>query len=361
MMRKPMVRCLLLILLCGCRHSPTGPLVNDPREYRWTLDTLLLDPVQYPGDPQILMESIWGTADNLYAVGHGWGSAGTMWHFDGKQWSNVRLGSFEAGAIPAPFDLDDIDGLGADDIFAVGERWGPTIYGTSFIIHYDGKLWTEQQTPGGNRLMSVWVNSPSDAWACGLNGTLLHYNGTEWRKDSVSIATAVGSFFYLSSIVRTPSNEMFMLGSAYEVMPGNLLKWTYYFFRREAELWTLVDTFVREPWEELGKWGTEKLTVLPSGTMYSVDMYGVFQWNGERWINRYQYLYTTTAVFGTGDDNLFVTGGHGLLAHYDGVNWFEYTHLAQQNVKYAGGWADENQAFVLGWVDGWKTIVLRGR
>jgi len=224
-----------------------------------------------------------------------------MWHFDGEKWSNVRLGIFEGGSIISPYKLGAIHGLSPDYILAVGERFGPTVYGRSFILHYDGKHWTEQQTPGGNRLMSVWVNSPNDAWACGLNGTLLHYNGAEWREDSVSVVAPEGaSLFYLSSIARTPSNEMFMLGGAYEVMPGNLLKWTYYFFRREAERWTLVDTFVREPWEQLGKWGTQTLTVLPSGTMYSVDMYGVFQWNGERWIGRYQYLYGTTAVFGTG-------------------------------------------------------------
>jgi hypothetical protein len=344
----------------SCKKGPTEPEFKNPREYTWTIDTLLLDPLRYPGDAQILMQSIWGAADNLYAVGHGWGSAGTMWHFDGFKWSNVRLGSFEGGAINAPFDLSAIHGLRADEIFAVGERLGPTIYGRSFIIHYDGTEWKEQQTPGGNRLLSVWANPPNDVWTCGLNGTLLHYNGIEWRKDSVNVATPDSSFFYLSSIARTLSNEMFMLGTA-DRGSQTYARWTYYFFRREGDFWKLLDTFNRNSEEQGGKWGGYTLTVLPSGTMYSVDSYGVCQWTGDQWVGRYANINTTTAIFGTGDDNLFLTGGRGLLAHYNGLNWFTYTNLAQQNVIYSSGWADEKQAFVLGWVDGWKTIVLRGR
>jgi hypothetical protein len=87
----------------------------------------------------------------------------------------------------------------------------------------------------------------------------------------------------------------------------------------------------------------------------------VFQWNGAQWIRRYSHISNTNSVFGTGDDNLFVTGANGLLVHYNGADWFEYSDLVRQNVWYTGGWADERQAFVLGWVDGWKTVVLRGR
>jgi hypothetical protein len=123
----------------------------------------------------------------------------------------------------------------------------------------------------------------------------------------------------------------------------------------------LLDTFNKDSEDKGGKWGGYTLTRLPSGTVYSVDSYGLYQWNGDQWVGRYDNINATTAIFGTADNNLFLTGDHGLLVHYNGVNWFTYANLAQQNVIYSGGWADENQAFVLGWVDGWKTILLRGR
>jgi hypothetical protein len=285
-----------------------------------------------------------------------------MWHFNGSRWSNVRLGSFEGGTIPAPFDLAAIHGLRADDIFAVGNR-SPFLPGSSFIIHYDGKEWKEQQAPPGSHfLQAVWADAPSDVWACGWNGTLLHYNGTQWEKDSVVVTTPSGSTFQLTSIVRIPSGEMFMLGAAYEAMPPQMfLRWTYYFFRRGNNVWTLHDTFVRNEGERDGKWGAFRLAVLPTGTVYSVDSYGLFQWNGTQWIRRYGNIKNTAAVFGTDDHNLFVAGAFGLLVHYNGGDWFEYSALVRQNTHYAGGWVDENQAFVLGWADGEKTVVLRGR
>ncbi len=286
-----------------------------------------------------------------------------MWHFDGNKWTNVRLGSFEGGTIPAPFDLAAIHGLSAGDIFAVGNR-SPFLPGISFIIHYDGKQWTEQQVPPGSYfLQAVWANASNDVWACGISGTLLHYDGAQWSKDSAVVATPQGSTYYLQSITRASTGEMFMLGAAYE--PGSPQipeRWTYYFFRRDRGVWKLLDTFARRGGERDGKWGGGgRLTVLPSGTMYSVDSYGVFQWNGAQWTRLYSHINNTSQIFGTSDANFFVTGAFGLLLHYDGSDWFQYADLVRQNVLYTGGWADQKQAFVLGWVDGWKTVVLRGR
>ncbi len=346
-----------LSLSVTCEKSPTGPeLTKDPRTYTWTIDTLYIFP------NQILLDRIWGTsANNLYAVGHSSGSAGTMWHFDGNKWTNVKLGQFEGGTIPAPFDLKDIHGLSGDNIFAVGNR-PPFISGASFIIHFDGNKWTEQHAPSESySLLSVWMNASNDVWACGWNGTLLHYDGIQWKKDSVVVSMPPGATFQLTSIARTPSGEMLMLGAAYEVIPPEMfLRWTYYFFRRGNNVWTLHDTFVRSEGDRGGKWGAFRLAVLPTGTVYSVDSYGLFQWNGTQWIKRYSNIKNTAAVFGTDDNNLFVAGAIGLLVHYNGTDWFEYSALVRQNTHYAGGWVDENQAFVLGWLTVRKQLFCEG-
>jgi hypothetical protein len=345
-----------IVLQTSCKKAPTEPVIHSPREYRWTVDTL------YIASTQILLNSIWGTANNLYAVGHSSGSWGTMWHFDGSRWTNVKLGSFEGGTIPAPFDFADISGSSADDIFAVGTRLS-SYPGSSFIIHYDGKEWKEQQVQtGGYALEAVWANAPNDVWACGINGTLLHYDGMQWMKDSVVVGAPAGSTFSLSSIARTATNELFMLGAAYEAATSQSPeRWTYYFFQEEAGTWKLLDTFVRTSGDRSGKWGSYRLFVLPSGSMYSVDSYGVFHWNGLQWIRRYDNVNNTTSVFGTADDNVFVTGAYGLLVQYNGSDWFQYSDLVRQNAGYTCGWADDKQAFVLGWVGGEKTVVLRGR
>ena len=350
---------IFLSFQSGCKRGPTEPGSKNPREYTWTIDTLQLDPVKYSGPWQILLQSIWGTTSDLYAVGHSDGTAGVMWHFDGKKWSNVRLAVFEGGTIPAPFDLSAIHGLASDNIYAVGQRYGPTSYGTNFIIHFDGKKWEEEQTPYGYGLLSVWARAYDDIWACGLNGTVLHYDGLRWKYDTVAVPTPEGSQFYFASIAAY-QDEIFMIGSAYQIS-STTNKWTYYFCRRPTNVWTIDDTFERDLGDYGGKWGGAFLSVLSSGSMYSVDNYGVFQWIGGRWIVRYRTTKNTESVFGTRDDNLFVTGSNGLVAQYNGTDWYEYSGLAQPNVVYSGGWANEGQVILLGWVSGLRTIVLRGR
>lgn len=350
----------MLLLQASCKKGPTGPEFNDPRQYKWSSDTLHISP------NQILMDAVWGiSANNLHAVGHSSGSAGTMWRFDGNRWTNVKLGAFEGGTIEtfsSTYVLEDIHGLSSNNIFAVGHRRFGTAVDSSFIIQYDGTQWREHIHHRENFLISVWVNAPNDVWACGYDGTLLHYDGIQWNKDSVVAAIPASSTLQLTSIARIPSGEMFMLGAAYEAIPPQmLLRWTYYFFRREGDTWTLHDTFVRYDGEREGKWGGYRLTVLPSGALYSVGSYGVFRWNGAQWVNRYSNSKNTAAVFGTNDNNLFVAGSFGLLSHYNGSDWFEYPELENQNTHNTGVWANNTQVFVFGWVDSEKTVVLTGK
>jgi len=35
------------------------------------------------------------------------------------------------------------------------------------------------------RLSSVWGNAPSDVFAVGARGTILHYDGTDWSAMSI--------------------------------------------------------------------------------------------------------------------------------------------------------------------------------
>src|SRR5574337_349918 len=85
---------IILITLSFSCKSPSGPEpIKNPREYTWTVDTL------YISQAQILMDAVWGSANDLYTVGHSAGAVGTMWHYDGERWTNIKLGAFEGGTI----------------------------------------------------------------------------------------------------------------------------------------------------------------------------------------------------------------------------------------------------------------------
>ena len=175
----PAVLFFALALSLTCDKSPTGPEpIKDPRTYTWTVDTLSI-PTE-----QILMHRIWGSTSDLYAVGHSSSSTGTMWHFNGTRWANVKLGTFEGGPIEtfsSTYDLWDICGFSSGSIIAVGRRRFGT--DSSFIVEHDGQSWQEHKVSGGRFLLSVWGSARNNVWAAGVGGTVLHYDGVGWSRD----------------------------------------------------------------------------------------------------------------------------------------------------------------------------------
>ena len=69
-----------------------------------------------------------------------------------------------------------IAGSGSSDVWAVG------LEGT--ILHWDGDSWTRQTAGTDAGLFSVWAANAHDAWAVGEDGIVLHWNGSDWRDSS---------------------------------------------------------------------------------------------------------------------------------------------------------------------------------
>src|SRR4051812_35318310 len=82
----------------------------------------------------------------------------------GATWTMVPSGT----TLP----LDGVGGTSPSDVWAVGDG------GT--IIHFNGSGWAASASGTANTLYAVWAASSADAWAVGANSTLLHYNGTSW-------------------------------------------------------------------------------------------------------------------------------------------------------------------------------------
>ena len=65
--------------------------------------------------------------------------------------------------------LSAIWGSSPSDIYAVGTR--------GVIIHYDGSSWNEMDSGTENDLLAVWGSSANDIYIAGADGTILHYDG----------------------------------------------------------------------------------------------------------------------------------------------------------------------------------------
>ena len=109
-----------------------------------------------------VQSTVWGT-----------GVQGALFRYSGGHWEDWI---FQHSGIP--FDLADLWGTSAANIYAVGQRGS--------ILHYNGSAWVpETSIPTLQRLNAAWGSSASDIFAVGDLGTIVHYNGSAWICDEL--------------------------------------------------------------------------------------------------------------------------------------------------------------------------------
>ena len=156
--------------------------------------------------------------EGVYAPG-----GGTVW-FVGSAASCVRGegyvvrrngdGSFDEFCVGIPINAAaryrDVDGIGADDIWAVGGRGGAASgVGRAIAAHWDGSSWTPNnppQTNFGEVLEAVVVIASDDVWATGTYDRIVdnvatatplfwHWDGAAWtRHESPGFARDLVAF-----------------------------------------------------------------------------------------------------------------------------------------------------------------------
>lgn len=127
-------------------------------------------------------EDLWGvwgmSADDLWAVGgSGFPDAtATIVHFDGTTWELVEIPELERDA----HGIFKVWGSGPSDVYAVGHR--------GLVLHYDGDGWTELFVGASDDLIAVWGTGPDNVLAVGgrSNGIVSHFDGTEWHSERLS-------------------------------------------------------------------------------------------------------------------------------------------------------------------------------
>ena len=163
------------------------------------------------GTEEPLIDVSGSSATDVFAVSN----EGTIFLFDGKSW---RIAEFDIGQnlvcwdawgssssdifIPSRYlgDIADIfhfDGIGwlpmnsGHTYESINCIWGssPTeVYaaayasaeGKSNIIYYNGSQWILLLSAAETWFWDIWASSPSDIFAVGVHGTIMHYDGTEW-------------------------------------------------------------------------------------------------------------------------------------------------------------------------------------
>jgi hypothetical protein len=303
---------------------------------------------------------VWcSSSSDVFVVGYDGKSGALLLHFDGKAWSDMGTDSYWCNAVWGP---GAGDGGAATDVFAVGP------YGR--ILHYDGSVWSPMKNDTHQTLVAVAGSSGRDVFAVGESGTILHYDGTAWSAmDSgwpVKPLThesreGLGSSAYLVSVWCGSPSDVFAVGDF-----GTIL---HYDPAREAagpggRAWSAMTSGTTEDLH--GVWGTSGNDVFASGTNGTILHY-----DGKAWSPMVSGTHDgLSGPWGTSGSDVFLAGNEGRLLHYDGKAWSTIDTGTKYALDMISGSSD-NDIFVTAFEPGcaivhydgkaWSTILSTAR
>jgi hypothetical protein len=217
----------------------------------------------------------------------------------------------DAGAIPYTFPAD--------------------AEGASLLGSCPGWSWTDP-LPQGNDLNGVWGVGSADVWAVGANGTVVHWNGSEW--STTGAASNSGTTSYLQDVWGSGSNDVWAVGSA-----GTVVRWN-------GSGWVVSTIDARSTLS--GVWGSGPNDVWAvgyfGGDAFEAGAYGTLaHWNGIAWststvptdggIPVDASLHGFHGVWGSGPGDVWVVGDRGAIEHWDGGGWTDTGFGADSGVQ----------------------------
>ena len=301
----------------------------------WTVDTL--------GQPGNFLNDVWGLDENnVYAVGYielPEGSSSIV-KWEGNSWKPfTNVGGVKYG----------IFGFNENSIFVVGESSNRGIIGI-----WDGISWTEYRSDyflaRGDTvypLRSVWGSSPDDVWAVGSQGTIIHWDGVEWKK--VDVDSNLNSYDFLD-IWGHSNSEIYIAGRIYQqkvlLLKYNGISWEIVIENSSLSRFSTT-------------WGPhERLQYLIEdlrNIKIENDIITTFVLPG-----RSSAIHK---IRGSGNNNIFTAGSFGEIFHYDGITWqkMEINNTFLEQCVLTGCYVTENEVFFIGYNPGIGVIFVRGK
>lgn len=224
------------------------------------------------------------TSDDLYGM---WGSSSTDVYWVGSggviHYDGIKIAKTYSSAVA----LNDVSGSSWNNIFAVGMN--------GRIIHYDGSAWTVMGSGVTDQLNGVWSSSQDNAYAVGAFGTILHYDGSAWSTDLTSPS--------LYGIWGSSSEDVFAVGERGTILHTN------------GSAWSLMPS----PYTNTGKgiWGASSSDVFVVG-----GGGGILRYDGSVWSAMTSPTTNSlNGIWGSSLNDVFAVGARGTILHYNGATW----------------------------------------
>ncbi|MDI6791872.1 MAG: DUF3160 domain-containing protein [bacterium] len=264
--------------------------------------------------------------------------------------------------IPTSTLLSSVTMIGPTDGWAVG------VGGT--ILHWDGASWSEVSSPTSNWLYSVTMTGPTDGWAVGDGSTIFHWDGVSWSEVSLPTSNS------LRSVTMTGPTDGWAVGWNGTILHWDGASWSEVSSPTSNDLLSVTMASPTDGWAVGGRgtilhWDGASWSEVSSPTsdwLKSVTMTGptdgwavgygdaILHWDGASWrkvgLPTSDWLESVTM---TGPTDGWAVGSGGIILHWDGASWSDFsspTSNGLYSVTMTGptnGWAVGEDVAILHW------------
>ncbi|UCG88037.1 MAG: Ig-like domain-containing protein, partial [Gemmatimonadota bacterium] len=269
-------------------------------------------------------------------------------------WSAVTSGTFDA--------LHGLWGASPTDVFAVG--------GNGSILHYDGTAWSaDPSVTTSDVLFDVWGASSADVYAVGAAGTVLHFDGTSWSAMSSGTSESLHGVWGASGV------DVYAVGAGGTILHYDGVAWGAMASGSVSGLQAVWGSSTEDIFA-VGDGGTilhydgTAWSVMSSGTAANLsgvwgaagtNVYAVgegntvVQYNGSTWFPiDIGVAADFTGIHGDAANDIYVVSSTSGIVHFDGSEW---THYGTGTFGYSGIWTASNSPGIAVGSDG---VMSRG-
>jgi len=190
-----------------------------------------------------------------------------------------------------------VTGLGAGQATIAATSGAATAYGLATVsASVSTPNLFASQTVEPSLLHAAWGTSPSDVFAVGEGGTILHWDGTSWARQTSGTTAALYSVWGASS-------SDVIVGGDHVILRYNGTTWSA---QPSSEPLTSI----------MGVW-----TGAPNGGV-AVGTGGIiWRYDGTTWQVEQRGSPAAIPVWGSSPSDIYAGGINGTILHYDGASW----------------------------------------
>lgn len=192
-------------------------------------------------------------------------------------------------------DLNDVSLLDSANGFAVGSR------GT--ILRLTDGEWSAMESGVSADLYAVWAASPTDVYAGGNGGVLLHYDGQTWQ-----IGANPGVAFRVDGLWGSSATDVWAVGHVPNTHSPTLIQ------HFDGASWSPVTS------SAIGSGGLSSVWGSAAADVYAVGGAGTYHYDGVEWTRITAITGQMWDVSGSSSNDVYVAGPVG-IRRWDGVAW----------------------------------------